>query len=359
MSLKAFEQFSKKYKNCRNLISGIVNSKKLNIKQAKALDFVAYEIVEKKISDPISLLKKAGFKTPVYKKVKTITLEKLSKLLDEFRDASPYELDGIVILDLSKPHVRNTKDNPDYSIAFKKPSGSAVTTVINVEWNISKHGVLVPRIHLEPVHLGGTTIQWAAGHNGKMVQANKLGPGAVVEVIRSGETIPKIIKIIKPAPKGAQMPTVPFHWSKTHVDLISDAQNLGQKQKVKQIKHFFKTLDAKGVSQKGIEKLVANGYDSVTKILHMTQTQLVANGLSKTFKGKRMHDILQVRNVELSRLMAATPFFEAGLGKRKMQPIVKKFGQEAILKGGVSMSELEKLGGFSKTNSYEISQGVT
>ena len=117
-----FKQFSKQYKNSRNFVIGVCNAKKLNINQAKTLDFVAYEIMSNIVSNPIPQLIKAGFKTPVHAKVKSISTEKLSNLLDKFREKSPYELDGIVILDLSKQHSRSLakgKKYPPYSIAYK------------------------------------------------------------------------------------------------------------------------------------------------------------------------------------------------------------------------------------------------
>ena len=356
-----FKQFSKQYKNSRNFIIGVCNAKNLNISQAKALDFVAYEIMSKNVSDPIPRLRNAGFKTPIHAIVDNISKKKLSKLLDKFREKSPYELDGVVILDLSKLHSRSLskgKKYPPYSIAYKKPSGSAVTTVKFVEYNVSKHGILVPRIHVEPVELGGTTIQWAAGHNGKLVKEQKLGPGAVVEIIRSGETIPKIIKVIKTAPKGGQMPIEKYHWSKTGVDLILDCDSVTNKQKVKQINHFFSTLDAKGISQKGIEKLVENGYDSVSKILKLSQAKLVENGLPKSYRGKNIHSILQVRDVDLYILMAASPFFESGIGKRKIKPIIKKLGEKKVLQGDVSFDELVDIDGFSQITAEKFLKGL-
>ena len=204
--------------------------------------------------------------------------------------------------------------------------------------------------------MGGTTIQWAAGHNGKLIKEKKLGPGAVVEIIRSGETIPKIVKVIKTAPNGAQMPLEKYKWS--GVNLVLDCQGVTNAQKVKQIKHFFSTLDAKGISQKGIEKLVAHGYDSITKILHMSQSQLVENGLPKSYRGKNIHSILKVEDVHLYSLMAASPFFESGIGDRKIKPIVKKLGEQKILDGKVTFDELVEIDGFSKITADKFLKGL-
>ena len=47
-----------------------------------------------------------------------------------------------------------------------------------------------------------------------------------------------------------------------------------------------------------------------------------------------MHSILRVKDIELYLLMAASPFFESGIGRRKIKPIVNKFGEKKVITGG-------------------------
>ena len=101
-----------------------------------------------------------------------------------------------------------------------------------------------------------------------------------------------------------------------------------------------------------------NGYDSVTKVLHMSQKQLVENGLPKSYRGKNMHSILQIKDVDLYLLMAASPFFESGIGRRKIKPIVKKLGEKKILRGDVSFEELVNIDGFSKITADKFLKGL-
>ena len=76
-----FKQFSKQYKNSRNFVIGVCNAKKLNINQAKTLDFVAYEIMSNTVSNPIPSLIKAGFKTPVHTKAKIYFYGEIIKII--------------------------------------------------------------------------------------------------------------------------------------------------------------------------------------------------------------------------------------------------------------------------------------
>ena len=140
-------------------------------------------------------------------------------------------------------HPVNKKGNPDYAFAFKKNIDPKHTTVKQVIWTISKHGYLKPRVELEPVQIGGTTIQYATAFNAKYVKDNNIGPGTVVAIVRSGDVIPYIVNIVKSTE--AEMPKgIDYEWNDTNVDIIVEGDT--QEQKIKQITHFFQKLGTKG-----------------------------------------------------------------------------------------------------------------
>ena len=49
-------------------------------------------------------------------------------------------------------------------------------------------------VQIQPVNLGGAVIQYATLHNAEFVIKNKIGLGAVVQILRSGDVIPKLKK---------------------------------------------------------------------------------------------------------------------------------------------------------------------
>lgn len=115
-------------------------------------------------------------------------MEKLKEQL--YQD---YPADGIV---LSKENITCSDGTYNYTAkAFKFAAESKVTKIIDVEWNMSKTKNCVPRILLEPVELSGANVTACAGYHAQYINENNLGPGSVVEVRRSGEVIPQIIKI--------------------------------------------------------------------------------------------------------------------------------------------------------------------
>ena len=73
----------------------------------------------------------------------------------------------------------------------------AESTVQNVVWNVSKHGTLKPIVIINPVNIGGSKVQRVTGYNAKWIIDNNIGPGANVILIKSGDIIPKIIKVTK------------------------------------------------------------------------------------------------------------------------------------------------------------------
>lgn len=118
-----------------------------------------------------------------------------------------YPADGIVLANMNNSI---TSSGTDYavtneSIAFKYPSECQTTVVTQVEWNLGKTKILVPKIGFEPLELAGTTVKWAHGDNAKNIKDNGIAVGAVVEVSKRGEIIPHIEDVIEP--KEAELPT--------------------------------------------------------------------------------------------------------------------------------------------------------
>jgi DNA ligase (NAD+) len=68
----------------------------------------------------------------------------------------------------------------------------ATTEVLKVVWEVSKDGYLKPTVNFEPVNIGGSIIQYATGFNAAWIHENGIGPGAFIDIIRSGDVIPYI-----------------------------------------------------------------------------------------------------------------------------------------------------------------------
>lgn len=320
--------------NARNAVSGLVNSKtyKKRLDLAKKTDFVAYAILfpRYKYNEQMKKLKSFGIKTVYNEECKKLTNEYLSELLTKRRTESEYEVDGIVVGDSSKVY-ENEDNNPSHAFAFKQVMTDQIAEVVvrDVLWSASKDGYMKPRIEIEPVTLVGVVITYATAFNAKFVVDNKLGPGSIVKLVRSGDVIPHILKVISPSTSGSpKMPSTPYKWNKTKVDIISDI-NGDQSDiiKVKRMRHFFKLLKIKYLDEGILTLLVKNGIDTIQKVI-TTDIDEFDNipGLGEKMYYKINDEITKgIKNSDLATFMAASQCFGRGIGRRKIRPILQKY----------------------------------
>ena len=285
-----------------------------------------------------------------------INAEILSNTLDKFRERSNYEIDGIIINDESKIHKRNTSGNPKYAIAFKKISNLEETTVEEVIWKASKHGTLKPRIRVKPIELSGVTITYVTGFNAKFIEDNKIGPGTKLEITRSGDVIPHIVQVISGTKP--QMPERGYTWNKTHVDIILDTEQVETETIISRLTHFFSTLKIKGISKATITKLVNNNLDTISSILDSSISEFRNLGFGPKVSENMFNEIQKgILNVELATLMAATPFFGFGLGKRKIQLILDIYPN--ILKISDNLTgKIADISGWSVESAKQFEEGL-
>ena len=248
----------------------------------------------------------------------------LSELLVAWRDDYDYEIDGVVCY--SDAVYPRTTGNPEHAFAFKMALSDqmAEVKVRDVIWSASKDGYLKPRVQIDPVVLGGAKIEFATGFNAKFIEDNKIGVGAVVQLIRSGDVIPHIIGVIKPAVE-AQMPGVPYKWNATHVDILLENKTGDRDVNVKTVTGFFKALGVEGMGPGRAAKLVDAGFDTTAKIIGMAvEDYLALEGFGKKTSEQQVARVRKgLDEAPLPVLMRATNIFGRGAGKRILGAILK------------------------------------
>ena len=356
------EKYAPEFANARNLVSGIINRKTVDEK-AKDLHFVSYEVIEPlvKPSEQMRMLTKAGLSVVQYQCQTTLTNEYLSDLLVDWRKTYSYEIDGVIVIQDSI-HQRES-GNPDYAFAFKMVLSDqmAEAKVVDVLWEASKAGYLKPRVRIEPIGLGGVTIEYATGFNGKFIEDNKIGVGAVIQMVRSGDVIPFIKSVSTPAEK-AKMPLVPYVWNKTHVDVLLEnpAEDVGVQEK--NITLFFTSLEVDGLAKGNVHKLFQAGKTSVAQILRMTPVDFeTIEGFQKKTAVKLAEGIkAKVAAASLLDIMVASGKMGRGLGERKIRPILAKYPD--ILRSPMTPSEkeaaLKSIEGIGPENAREFVKNI-
>ena len=352
------QTFDQKYKhsfaNPRNMVSGIINSKQVD-KKIHDLDFVAYEMIvpSLKPSSQMKKLEELSFQVVQHTSQKDITNEYLSSILVDWRTNHIYEIDGIIVGD---DHIYpRTNKNPEHAFAFKMVISDQVAEakVVDVEWNVSKTGYLKPRVEIEPIKLGGVTIKHATGFNGNFIESNKIGVGAVIELIRSGDVIPYIKSVIAPA-ETAKMPNVPYTWNTTHIDIMIDNFDTNETLIEKRITNFFTTLEVESLSSGNVKRIMSSGYNSIPKILRMTKQDFNKVDGFKDKMAEKVYNSIQnkVRNANIVTIAVASNVLGRGLGEKKIAPIMQTFPD--IFTSSHSkqekMARLQTINGIGKEN---------
>ncbi len=164
--------------------------------------------------EALSLLEKWGFKILPYNKVYPNIREtrEYIDLWNEKRYELDFPTDGIV-LKINELPLREilgtTSKSPRWAIAYKFPAEKAVTTLESVDYQVGRTGYITPVANLTPVLLAGTIVKRASLYNFDEIERLDLHEKDKVEVLKSGEIIPKIVRVLKEFRKPDAHPVVP------------------------------------------------------------------------------------------------------------------------------------------------------
>lgn len=372
------KKYNKNFKNSRNLVAGQFAKKEIDSSIVKDIDFVAYEIINGKEE----LLPSVQFDLinntvgPVHPSLsfqiidrKDLTIDNLNNLFNKLTISSDYTIDGLVIT-ANELYTRNTSGNPKYSFAFKKETEttSATAIVTKVQWTLSKWGVYIPVVHINPVELSGCTISKLTGHNAKYIVENKIEEGAEIVCVRSGDVIPYIVEVIKPSEKTISLPK--GCWEGVHIKRLSDDTNPDVEIKI--LTSLLAKLDVKNISIKTVEKLYNYfcsdkeklGIDIFFKIISCSDdTTLLAPHAdaipsAELFKNKTHSKIiseivnLRSRPIQLSTLISASSLLGYGLSDKRIELLLAHLPN--FLNSQPSIKELCDIDGFSSKLAQKI-----
>lgn len=357
------------YKNARNYVAGRMNASESPKDFYDNVRVIATSIVSPKMGklEQFKALESAGYEVTPYVTAygRELTDEFLIALLSKRRAETKTAIDGLVI-DLDDATLRDnlrrnsSSINPMYSRKFKIGSEDnvAIAEVVKVHWNPSKAGYLKPRVEIKPVDLVGVTITYATGFNAKFIAAGRIGPGAKIQITRSGDVIPFIQKVVEPAPLGWQEPTEAefgrMEWSENNVDLIMLDTSSNRAVQLEVINAMFGStgLDVPHLREGSIEKLYDAGFTGPVSIIKATEAELkAATGDSA---GKKIWEGLRLKlgNVELGVLAGASNLMGRGIGRRKMTKLVEALGNEVVLTEPITFElakRISALEGFGDT----------
>ena len=357
ISKENFKKYEALYSNARNMVSGIVNSKKIDIDILSDIDYVVFEIIkDAPLSEQLKYGCDLGFQCSNYSIENNTILNEttlLEKLIN-FKKESNYEIDGIIITH-NKINKRNREGNPKYSFAFKSNTLGTIVQVTDIIWNVSKHGKIVPTIKFNPIKIDNVNINYTTGFNAKYIVDNKIGKESKIRIIRSGDVIPHITEIIEMSDEPL-MPIINYKWNDSKVNIYIQDDN--DEHNIKQLLTFFRILEVKNLSIGLITKLYNNGYKTIKDIYNITKEELLQLEGIKDLLANKLYDKIHIaidKPIPLEQIMAASIIFGANFGIKRLKLIVDKYPK--ILNQTITVEHINQIHGFNdKTTNQFITK---
>lgn len=360
--IKASETAGREYKNNRNFVAGQMNSKEADQDFLNEVHVVGYQVLRPAglgKSEQLSFLSSMGFEIPkqVRTRKKDVTVQVLTDLVNTLKTSYEYEVDGIVV-NIDSADIRNKIPmngiNPGYAAKFKvtQEEDTAITTILDIEWNPSRYGYLKPRIRLEPVDILGVTVQYCTGNNARYVRDMQLGVGAVVRVQRAGDVIPQITEVLTPGE--VQLPTDIAYFTEGEVDLVlKDADN--DLVALDRLIYFVGKLEVKQLKSGSIERLFQQGIKNSIDLIKAPKSVFM-EFLGQN-SGAQAHDNLHsvLVDVQESVIAAASGSFDRGVGERVLQKVIDQLGEDWK---NCTEHALIKLDGIGQNVAQKIIEGI-
>jgi DNA ligase (NAD+) len=343
------EHLSAEFEHPRNMVVGIISSDRLNEFAGKALKEKAVHFV------PYEML-------PRWEGPGHDLLLQMETIIADLMAETDYPMDGAVA-EVIDAEIRNemgaTAHHYRWQIAIKSKGETAVTRVEGIVWQVGRTGNVTPVMQVTPVPLSGATIRRVTAHHAGMVLKERIGIGAEIEIIRSGEVIPKLERVVEPS-EDIRLPDVCpvcatiLVWQN---DFLKCTNPSCSAQIEQSLSHWFKTLgNADWFGIKTIQKLVAQGYDTLEKIYSMQEEEFRSIGFGPVLS-KNLRDALTVsrtKAVEDWRFLAS--FGIPNLGKGDSRKLLSHISLEDLLH--TEKIDIEKISGFGGITSTAITDGI-
>lgn len=204
-----FEKFADEYKNPRNFAAGSIRLLDSKECAKRNLSFIAWDAFDEEdnyfetLTEKLICLADLGFEIPNFTKTETIEFD--SDLVNKLRTRAEEDripIDGLVIkyndckyyesLGRTDHHFRG-------GIAFKFYDEVYETKLIDIEYEVSRNGEMVPVAIFEPVEIDGAVVQRCSLFNLSILE-EKLGQpfvGQKIWVCKKNMIIPYISKAVK------------------------------------------------------------------------------------------------------------------------------------------------------------------
>ncbi len=353
------------YVNPRNAAAGALRTLDAKVTASRNLAFFTYALYADAAPrlthwETLEALSSLGFKVnPNRKKVSGIdgVLKFAAQSFAE-RDSLPYEIDGVVVKVDSLAQQRElgfTAKSPRWAIAFKPQAEQQETILEGIDVQVGRTGAVTPRALLKPVFVGGVTVSRATLHNEDEIARLELAIGDTVLVERSGDVIPKVIRVVQ-RPKDRRIFHMPSKCPICDTPLVREegevirrCVNVSCPARLKEsLQHFAsrRAMNIEGMGEQLVEQLVDRDLlHGLADVYALTQEQIA--GLERMGEKSAANVIAAIKASKKTPL--ARVIFALGIryvGERTAQLLADHFHSVDRMRAATreELEEVEEVG---------------
>ena len=337
------------FANPRNAAAGSLRQLDPKITASRNLVFLPYGVginalEHKLLSDKMNYIYELGFRKPPLRSVAQgyEEIEAIYEQMKAERESYAMMLDGMVVKVneiAAQIDMGYTVKVPRWAVAYKFPAVEKITKVKDIVLQVGRTGAVTPVAVVEPTELDGAVIERATLHNFDEIERMDIRIGDSVIILRSGDVIPKIIKVLEDRRTGEEVkikrPTAcPVCGSELlQEEVLIKCQNLNCEARVVNSIIYFASkpcLNIDGLGNKIVEQLYnASLVKSVLDLFDLTMEKLLT---LEGFKEKKAQNLLKAienaKESELWRFINALGIEHIGEVASKM--IAEAFGLEYL-----------------------------
>ena len=289
-------------------------------------------------------------------------LTDFERIVEQIWHVVDFDIDGVIFEvtnEAIKAHMGATRHHHRWQIAFKVNDESAEVEVQSVTPQTSRTGRISPVAELVPTKLSGATISRVTVHHYNMVKEKGVGPGAIVQIVRSGLVIPKIENVIKPVE-----PMLPSHCPSCQTHLIWESDHLVCPNKTdcpaqteNTLIHFFKTLgNNDGFGPKVIEKLHEYGIKRIHEIYELKKHKFVSFGFGDKTAQNLVDQLKASQEIAIEDWRFLAAFGVSRLAGGNCEKLLQHHSLAELFE--VSVDDMVKIDGFALLSAEAIVEGL-
>jgi DNA ligase (NAD+) len=348
----------------RNIVAGLMGRKD-HIELCQYLSFYAFDVIGAQNLttelQKMEWLEYHGFQLPWYKLIKNISeIEMVLESTKEFISEGDYQIDGVVFTyNDNKIHQQlgETSHHPRYRIAFKYQGQFQNAELKDVEWSISMNGIYTPIALIDPVTISGAKIERVTLHNYGFAKAYDLKIGDILQIVRSGEVIPKVIGVES---KGTLKVAPPNNCYFCNNILIIDElrvrcdnEKCPGRLKFEILNYIFK-IDIADISEKRLDELIRKKLvNSIPDLYMLRESDFLLLDKTKDKLAQKMYQAIQ-QSLRPSLDVFISALGITGAAKVKCEKIVNHGFNTLEKIKHITVDDLLKIDGFAEKSALDF-----